>query len=388
MNFKHWIVVGGTALALVACGTPAASNTTPEPTSASTADVSDGTSATSTGDTTAATSAAGNTTTTSTANSGDTVARLDNIILTRGELDERTARILEGITASGGEAQLPSNQEIEQSLVELFLNQTLTLSVANARGVGVTEEEIDTELAGITENITAQGGTLEQAITGQLGYADATSSGFRQLIASIVARQKIGATLVTTDTVEQELRADLEEQAKEEVKKADVRHILVATEEEANQAIERLNAGETFEDLAKELSTDPGSKDNGGLYEGIEPGQFVPEFDQAMFEDLQEGETTAAPVKTQFGYHIIRLEKLTTGPRYTAEQIEEQLTEQVPFALQQRRDEEFQKLVDAERETAKSEGRLEEPTYVEPTPVVPGELPSDVAPAETPTAVQ
>ncbi len=61
-----------------------------------------------------------------------------------------------------------------------------------------------------------------------------------------------------------------------------------------------------FAALAKQYSDDPGSKNNGGDLGWARPGQFVAEFDQALFQDLKDGEVTKAPVKSQFGYHLIK----------------------------------------------------------------------------------
>lgn len=87
---------------------------------------------------------------------------------------------------------------------------------------------------------------------------------------------------------------------------ADVRHILVNTEQEAKDIKKQLDAGAKFEDLAKKFSQDPGSKDNGGLYKDVAPGKMVPEFDKATFS-LPIGKVSD-PVKTTFGYHIIRVD--------------------------------------------------------------------------------
>ena len=85
-------------------------------------------------------------------------------------------------------------------------------------------------------------------------------------------------------------------------------HILVKTEEEANEILKKINAGEiSFEDAAKEYSSCP-SKENGGNLGDFGRGQMVPEFDSAVFA-MAEGEVTSAPVKTQFGYHLIKLVK-------------------------------------------------------------------------------
>ena len=85
------------------------------------------------------------------------------------------------------------------------------------------------------------------------------------------------------------------------------RHILVEKEDEAKALIKQLNGGANFDELAKKNSKDPGSGANGGDLDFAAPGSYVPEFSQAMIK-LKKGEMTQEPVKTQFGYHIIKLE--------------------------------------------------------------------------------
>jgi peptidyl-prolyl cis-trans isomerase C len=85
------------------------------------------------------------------------------------------------------------------------------------------------------------------------------------------------------------------------------RHILVENEDEAKALIAQIKGGAKFEDLAKKSSKDPGSGANGGDLDFAAPGAYVPEFSQAMIK-LKKGEMTEAPVKSQFGWHIIKLE--------------------------------------------------------------------------------
>ncbi len=87
---------------------------------------------------------------------------------------------------------------------------------------------------------------------------------------------------------------------------------------------ERIKAGESFEALAQEFSDDGGSAANGGDLGWAEPGLFVPEFDQVLFA-LETGEISD-PVKTQFGYHIIRMDDLKEGRKKEFAEIEEELT--------------------------------------------------------------
>ena len=85
------------------------------------------------------------------------------------------------------------------------------------------------------------------------------------------------------------------------------RHILVEKEDEAKSLLKQLIAGAKFDDLAKKHSTDKGSGANGGDLDFAKPDSYVPEFGTALVA-LKKGETTQTPVKSQFGYHIIKLE--------------------------------------------------------------------------------
>lgn len=83
-------------------------------------------------------------------------------------------------------------------------------------------------------------------------------------------------------------------------------HILLASEEEAKVVISDLEGGADFEELAKEKSTGP-SGPNGGDLGYFKKGQMVPEFGEAAFA-MEIGSTSSEPVKTQFGFHVIKVE--------------------------------------------------------------------------------
>lgn len=113
------------------------------------------------------------------------------------------------------------------------------------------------------------------------------------------------------------------------------RHILVPTEQEAKDLIAKIKAGSKFEDLAKANSKD-GSAANGGDLDWASPANYVPEFSNAMVA-LKKGEVTAAPVKSQFGYHIIKLEDTRAAKFPTLEEAKPQITQ----GIQQRRLQEY-----------------------------------------------
>jgi peptidyl-prolyl cis-trans isomerase C len=117
-------------------------------------------------------------------------------------------------------------------------------------------------------------------------------------------------------------------------------HILVDKEDQAKDIIAQLKKGAKFSDLAKKYSKDPGSAANGGELGWASPKTYVPEFADALTK-LNKGQTTDAPVKTQYGYHIIRLEdirdtKPPTPPAFDAvkPQIIQQLEQQKLAAFQ------------------------------------------------------
>jgi peptidyl-prolyl cis-trans isomerase C len=106
------------------------------------------------------------------------------------------------------------------------------------------------------------------------------------------------------------------------------RHILVEKEDEAKALIAQIKGGASFEDLAKKNSKDPGSGANGGDLDFAAPGSYVPEFSQAMVK-LKKGEMTDAPVKSQFGYHIIKLDDTREAKFPPLEEVKPQIEQRL-----------------------------------------------------------
>ena len=115
------------------------------------------------------------------------------------------------------------------------------------------------------------------------------------------------------------------------------RHIVVETEEQAKAILASLKKGSKFEDLAKKQSKDPGSGANGGDLDWAAPGNFVKEFSDAMVS-LKKGQVTDTPVKTQFGFHIIRLDDEREAQLPSLQDVKPQIAQQ----LQQQRLANFQ----------------------------------------------
>lgn len=106
------------------------------------------------------------------------------------------------------------------------------------------------------------------------------------------------------------------------------RHILVEKEDEALALIAQIKKGGSFEDLAKKASKDPGSGANGGDLDWAAAGSYVPEFSGAMVK-LDKGQMTDTPVKSQFGFHIIRVDDVREAQLPKLEDVKPQIAQQL-----------------------------------------------------------
>lgn len=153
-----------------------------------------------------------------------------------------------------------------------------------------------------------------------------------------IARQSIAIRALIQDYLKKNPVKDAEIQAEYDKfktqagdKEYHARHILVEKEDEAKAIIAKLKGGAKFEDLAKQ-SKDPGSAANGGDLDWASPASFVKPFSDAMVA-LQKGQITETPVKTQYGYHVIKLEDVRAAKIPALEEVKPQIAE----SLQQKK---------------------------------------------------
>jgi peptidyl-prolyl cis-trans isomerase C len=158
-----------------------------------------------------------------------------------------------------------------------------------------------------------------------------------------IARQAIVIRALVADYVKKHPVSDAEIKTEYDKFKAQAgdkeyhaRHILVEKEDEAKAIIVKLKGGAKFEDLAKQ-SKDPGSAANGGDLDWASPASFVKPFSDAMVA-LKKGEITETPVKTQYGYHVLKLEDTRPAKIPTMEEVKPQITE----SIQQKKLQEYQ----------------------------------------------
>jgi peptidyl-prolyl cis-trans isomerase C len=170
---------------------------------------------------------------------------------------------------------------------------------------------------------------------------------------NILANSLFEQKVKDTQPTEQDLRAEYDRQIasmpKQEYR---ARHILVPTEEAAKAALAEIQGGAKFEDVARKVSTD-GSKDQGGDLGWFAPGQMVKPFADAV-QKLAKGEMTAAPVQTDFGWHVIRVEDTRPIEPPAFDQVKDRLG---PMAQQRQ----LREYVENLRKTAKVEIKAEKP---------------------------
>lgn len=250
---------------------------------------------------------------------------------------------------------MPVKPEQIEQILPVFLEQYLNLRLINkaalASSVG-KDEKVEQQLAASREQIM-RAAYIESLFAGKI---------------TDEALQALYKERYETAAQPTELRA---------------RHILVDDEAKAKEIIERLKKGAKFEDMAKEFSKDPSAERGGDLGYFI-PEDMVKEFADAAF-GLENGKFTETPVKTQFGWHIIKAEDRRVREKPTFEAAKPALEQQMR-----------QKLIDEKlvelRKTSKVEVLLEgakplpAPAPAQAVPAPTEATPSPSAPAEAPKA--
>lgn len=173
-------------------------------------------------------------------------------------------------------------QALQQLLYEKVLSKKYT----------VTDKELNAKVSQLKTDL---GSNFQMALA-QYGYKDENDLKTTMKVGMLQEKAAMQDVKVT----DKELK-DYYNNYKPDIK---ARHILVADEATANDVKKQLDAGAKFEDLAKKYSTDSGTKDKGGDLGWFGTGKMDPDFEKAAFA-LKVNEISA-PVKTQYGYHIIQ----------------------------------------------------------------------------------
>jgi foldase protein PrsA len=206
--------------------------------------------------------------------------------------------------------------------LDQLITKQLILQEGKAAGITISEEELDLEIQSIIDE-SFQG--VEENFLAALNYYGISLDSFREdARLNLLVRQ---IALSRIDPSQEEARQYFEEnrQLFEQPEKVEARHILVETEDAANEIFALLMAGEDFVELASENSIDLSNKDDGGYLGYFGRGVMVKEFEEAAFS-LEVG-AFSDPVQTSFGFHIIEILDRSEAEEIVFEEISDEVME-------------------------------------------------------------
>ena len=230
------------------------------------------------------------------------------------------------------------------SLLAIASTGAFAQNVAIVNGKAVPKTRLDAlatqiERAGRPVTAEMQGQLRDEVIAREIFMQEADKQGLAQTDdfrnqmelarQSILIRELFSEFQKKNPVTDAEMKAEYDKfVAANSGKEYKARHILVEKEDQAKAILASLKKGGKFEDIAKKQSKDPGSGANGGDLDWANPEGYVPEFSQALVK-LNKGQTVDAPVKTQFGWHIIRLDDVRTPQLPPFDQVKPQLQQQM-----------------------------------------------------------
>lgn len=257
----------------------------------------------------------------SSGNGGGNVASVNGQNITRADFDKK----------------LESSPTGKQVLTQM-VQQSLVDSYGKDNKIDVTQAEIDKKENEIKAKYPA--GQFDQILKQQgLSEADVQNILRQQIII-----EKAVAPMVTVSDADIKAYFDKNHALLDKPEQVRARHILVADEKTAALVESKLKGGAKFDDLAKQYSTDPSTKDKGGELGFFGHGQMVPAFEKAAFALPING--ISPPVKSPFGWHVIQTEEKHPATKATLasahDTIKDTLTQQqqaqqIPVFLQQQR---------------------------------------------------
>ncbi len=239
--------------------------------------------------------------------SKDVIATVDGESITKDEFATLYSRVI----------MFNPDVPKEQILDQLISNKALVLE-AKRLNVAVTDDEVKGVIA-LTESL--YGNITALLANSSISYDTFLSKIREQLVISKLLNQ----TIKVDDPTEDELRKTYVNNTAYFTIPAsiNVSHILVKSEEEANDIKERIDGGADFYEIASKKSIDPSAKLNAGNLGPIQRGATVPEFENVAFS-LPAG-TISEPVKSQFGYHLIKVEGKLREKKLSYSDVKDQL---------------------------------------------------------------
>ncbi|MGS2780474.1 foldase protein PrsA [Robertmurraya sp. GLU-23] len=213
----------------------------------------------------------------------------------------------DSVVAMVGDASI-SEDELQQTLLDQYGADALDVLITNKlieleadkQKITVSDEEVEEELAALAESYGGET-ALEEAVVA----TGMTMDDVRDDIINYIKTEKLLEPRIEITDEELQTYFDENKDTFATAEQVQASHILVADEATANEVKSKLDAGEDFSELAKEYSTDTTTSESGGDLGYFSSGDMVAEFEEVAF--ALGVDEISAPVKTEYGYHIIKV---------------------------------------------------------------------------------
>lgn len=202
---------------------------------------------------------------------------------------------------------------LRENILDSLISNQVILNAAQEEDLGDVDTKVDEQI-----NMEKQM-SGDEGFQNNLDYLGVTEEEYRNLVKDNVIVSEYRTKKMASYEVTDEEIQNFYNENQEGMLQAQARHILVETEEEANNVLERLENGEDFAELATELSQDPGSAANGGDLGYFPRGRMVPEFEEFVFNS-EVGEISE-PIETVHGFHIIEVTDIKDSVEDFSEEI-------------------------------------------------------------------
>jgi foldase protein PrsA len=247
--------------------------------------------------------------------------------------------------------------ELNEALTEQYGQEVLNNLIANKiveleakkQKISVTKDEIDAEYK---DYVAQYGG--EDSFKQLLSSYNMDVEDVKKDIKNYLLTKKVMEDYV--DIKDDEVKSYFEENKDtyNQAEQVEASHILVDDEKTAKEVIKKLNDGEDFAKLAKEYSTDTGTKDKGGYLGYFGRGEMAEAFENAAFS-MKVGSISSEPVKTDFGYHIIKVTDKKEAKEAKFEDVKDKVYQDL---LEQKVNEQYSKWLSDKMDEYKIENKL------------------------------